>query len=110
MIGRIRARARQFLRVEDEFFYLRRALVELDNVDELKKLFGWSAEPVLDDPSIYQFESIEDINQRRVRDAECIGTIVRNTNPSVCLEIGTAEGRSAALMAINAPQARVYTV
>lgn len=98
------------LGVDDRFFYLRRAIAELDNVEELRKVFGWKLGPVLDDDSIYEFESIEDINQRRVRDAECIGTIVRNTNPSVCLEIGTAEGHTAALMAVNAPQATVHTV
>jgi predicted O-methyltransferase YrrM len=110
MLARIRRKARRFLGVDDEFAQLRRALCELDNVEELKKLFGWKLEPVLDDPTIHEFESIEDINLRRVRDAECIGTIVRNTSPSVCLDIGTAEGHSAALMAVNAPQARVFTV
>jgi hypothetical protein len=110
MLARIRTKTRNFLRVGDEFANLRRALVELDDVEELRKVFGWKLEPVLDDPSIHEFESIEDINQRRVRDAECIGTIVRNTNPSVCLDIGTAKGHSAALMAVNAPQAQVFTV
>jgi predicted O-methyltransferase YrrM len=110
MIPRIRRIARKMLGVDDEFFCLRRALTELDNVEELRKLFGWKLDPVLDDPSIYEFDSIEDINLRRVRDAECIGTIMRNSNPSICLEIGTAEGHTAALMAVNAPQARVFTV
>src|SRR5207237_2331800 len=64
----------------------------------------------LNDPSIHEFVSIEDLNCRRIRDAECIGTIVRNVAPSVCLDIGTGEGHSAALMALNAPQARIYTV
>jgi predicted O-methyltransferase YrrM len=106
----IRRSARRVLGVDDEFVHLRNALIELDNIEELKKVFGWKLEPVLDDSSIYEFESIQDINLRRVRDAECIGTIVRNTNPSVCLDIGTGKGNSAALMAVNAPQARVFTV
>jgi predicted O-methyltransferase YrrM len=96
--------------VEDELARLRLAVVELDNVEELKKVFGWKLDPVLDDDSIYEFDSLEDVNLRRVRDAECIGTIVRNVSPSVCVDIGTAEGHSAALMAVNAPQARVVTV
>jgi len=108
--ARIRRSARRLLDLDDEFIHLRTALTELDNVEELRKVFGWKLEPVLDDDSIYEFESIEDINLRRVRDAECIGTIVRNTSPSVCLDIGTAEGRSAALMAVNAPKSRVITV
>ena len=130
MIKRIRAKARRLLAVDVELANLRRsilgmeevlraggelarlnrAVIELEDIGELRKLFSWSAEPVLDDPSIYDFESIEDINSRRIRDAECIGTIVRNINPSVCLDIGTSTGHSAALMAVNAPQARIYTV
>ena len=109
MVARIIGKARRTLGLE-EFTHLRREVVELDDLDELKKVFGWQLDPVLDDPSIYEFESIEDINQRRVRDAECIGAVVRNTDPKVCLEIGTAEGHATALMAVNAPQARVYTV
>lgn len=110
MLKRVRFKARRFLEVEDELACLRAAVVELDDVDELKKLFGWKLEPILDDPSIHDFESIEDINRRRIHDAECLGTVVRNANPAVCLEIGTAEGHATALMAANAPQARIYTV
>jgi predicted O-methyltransferase YrrM len=107
---RIGRRVRGLLGIDDEFVNLRRFLTELDNVDELKKVFGWKLDPVLDDPAIHEFESIEDINLRRVRDAECIGAVVRNADPSVCLEIGTAEGHATALMAVNAPQARIHTV
>ena len=110
MLARIRTKARRFLGVEDEFAHLRGAVIELDNVEELRKVFGWKLEPVLDDPSIYEFESLVDVNLRRVRDAECIGTVVRNAAPSVCLDIGTAKGHSAALIAVNAPRARVFTV
>jgi predicted O-methyltransferase YrrM len=95
---------------EDDLAHLRRAVIELENFEELKKIFGWHLDPVLDDPSIYEFASIEDINERRLRDAEAIGTVVRNTNPAVCLEIGTAEGHTAALMAVNAPHAKIFTV
>ena len=55
-------------------------------------------------------KSLYDINERRVRDAEVIGTVVRNTNPAVCLDIGTEEGRSAALISVNAPQSHIYTI
>src|SRR3712207_6748767 len=109
LVTRVIGKARRTLGLE-EFINLRRWVVELDDVGELKKIFGWRDDPVLDDPAIHEFASLEDVNGRRVRDAECIGTIVRNTNPSVCLEIGTAEGHTTALMAVNAPQARVYTV
>lgn len=94
----------------DEFPNLGSALMELNDVEELKKLFGWKGKPVLNDPQIYGFEDVEDLNERRVRDAEVLGTVMRNANPRVCLEIGTAEGHSTALMAENAPEAKIFTV
>jgi predicted O-methyltransferase YrrM len=100
---------RRFLEL-DKFAHLQRAVIELNDVKELKKLFGWQLEPILDDPTIYDFGYIEDVNQRRIRDAECLGTVIRNANPVICLDIGTSTGHSAALMAVNAPQAQVYTI
>jgi hypothetical protein len=84
--------------------------VELNNQKELKKVFNWSLDPVLDDDDIYKYEHAEDLNERRIRDAESVGTVVRNINPSTCLDIGTSTGHSAAMMALNAPQAQIYTV
>jgi len=92
------------------FSHLQHAVIELNDVGELSKVFDWQLTPILDDPSIYDFDYMEDVNQRRIRDAECLGTVVRNANPAVCLDIGTGWGHSAALMAVNAPQAQVYTV
>lgn len=92
------------------FKHLNREVIELNDVAELRKVFGWKLEPILDDPSIHEFEYVEDVNRRRVRDAECLGTVVRNARPSVCVDIGTSTGHTAALMAVNAPDARIYTV
>src|SRR5258706_11949370 len=93
-----------------EYRHLQRVMFELDNVTELRKYFGWNEKPILNDDDIYKFEHEEDFNERRIRDAEAIATVIRNTNPSVCLDIGTADGNSAALMAENALQSQVYTV
>lgn len=109
LADRARARFRRFLGL-DEFFYLQRAVIALNDVGELRKVFGWQQEPILDDLSIYGFNYLEDANQRRVRDAECLGTVARNANPAVCLDIGTAAGHSAALVAVNAPTAQVFTI
>jgi predicted O-methyltransferase YrrM len=109
MIGKLRAPVRKWLGL-DEFVHLRSALIELNDVKELLKVFGWKIEPVLDNPVIYKFDYVEDVNQRRIRDAECLGTVVCNVNPSVCLDIGTSTGHSAALMAVNAPKANVFTI
>ncbi len=85
-------------------------MIELNNSLELCKVYGWKEEPLLEDQSIYQFDYVTDVNERRVRDAESIGTVIRNAVPRVCVDIGTAEGHSAALMAVNAPQAQIYTI
>jgi len=109
MIGRIKAKLRSFLEI-DNLFRLQHAVIELNDIGELRKVFGWQLAPVLDDPTIHSFDYLEDVNERRVRDAECLATVVRNANPAVCLDIGTSTGHSAALMAANAPQAQIYTV
>jgi len=94
----------------DVFPHLRRSLIELNNIQELKKVFGWSKDPILDRPDIHDFNYIEDVNERRVRDAETLATVMRNTNPSIALEIGTSTGLATTLMAVNAPGARIFTV
>jgi predicted O-methyltransferase YrrM len=84
--------------------------VELNNISELNKIFNWQNRPILDDPEILKFEYVLDINERRIRDAESIGTVLCNANTSVALEIGTADGHTTALMAENAPNAQIYTI
>jgi len=109
MKERLRRRLRRFLGVDD-FPYLRRRACMVTDYRELLRFFHWELEPILDDPAVYAYRTIEDLNQRRVHDAESLGAVVRNLRPSACLDIGTARGHSAALMALNAPQAAVYTV
>jgi predicted O-methyltransferase YrrM len=53
---------------------------------------------------------LEDVNERRIRDAESIGVVMANSNPHVALEIGTSTGHTTALMANNAPQATIHTM
>lgn len=94
----------------NRFPHLRRAVIELNDVQELKKIFRWDLDPVINDPTLLEFKYVEDVNDRRLRDAESLATVVHNSNPTVCLDIGTGLGHSAALMAVNAPRARVYTI
>jgi hypothetical protein len=107
---RIRSRLGKLLLRRNKFYYLNRAIIELNQASELRKVFGWKEDPLLDDQSIYEFDYVTDVNERRFRDAESIGTVVCNTRPKTCVDIGTAEGHSAALMAVNAPQAQIYTI
>ena len=107
-LKRVKSKLRRLMGME--FPRLESAIVELNNGDELRKVFRWNLEPVLDDPSIHDFEFVLDVNQRRIRDAESLAAVVRNTKPAVCLDIGTSTGHSAALMSINAPDSKVFTL
>jgi len=92
------------------YFNLQRNLIQLNNVGELKKVFGWREDPILDRPDMYDFDYVEDVNERRIRDAESLATVMQNTNPKAALEIGTANGMATVLMSVNAPESKIYTV
>lgn len=89
---------------------LDRHLIEVRDVGELKKLFGWSLDPIITDPSISQFDNVCDLNERRLHDALVLGVACRNVGHGTFLEIGTSKGHGTALMAENAPEATIYTV
>ncbi|MDO8445560.1 MAG: class I SAM-dependent methyltransferase [Deltaproteobacteria bacterium] len=95
---------------KDDFPNLDRSVIELNNCQELKKVFGWKTDPILDRPDIYNFDYIEDVNERRICDAESLATVMRNAKPKIALEIGTASGMATVLMSVNAPESRIYTV
>jgi hypothetical protein len=92
------------------FQNLNQAVITLNNYGELKKVFGWKEDPILDRPDIYDFDYVEDVNERRIRDAESIAVIIRNCKPKLALEIGTSTGLATLLMAVNAPESKIYTV
>lgn len=93
-----------------DFLHLRRNVIEVNNIAELKKIFRWELDPIIDDPIFQKFEYVEDLNERRLRDAEILGCVCRNINKGNMLEIGTSIGHGTALMAMNAPNACIYTV
>lgn len=95
---------------EDEFPNLQHSVIELNNFQELKKVFGWKEDPILDRPDIYDFKYVEDVNERRIRDAESLATVMRNVNPKNALEIGTSNGMGTVLMSVNAPNSKIFTV
>lgn len=89
---------------------LRSCVLEVRNLECLKTALGWTSDPDLDFEHLHRFEFLEDLNQRRLRDAEVIGAACANGDPRILLEIGTCQGHTTALMARNAPQSTVYTV
>jgi predicted O-methyltransferase YrrM len=94
----------------DSFTHLQSVVIPLNSVGELRKVYGWQQMPILDLPSIHDFCYVEDVNERRIRDAETLATVARNADPKVCVDIGTAFGYSAALIACNAPEAHIFTI
>lgn len=89
---------------------LKRSLVELNHIDDLRKNFNWIENFDIDEPFVKEMDGPLDANERRIRDAEVLASIARNVKPRACLEIGTAAGFSTTLIAKNAPQSRVYTL
>ncbi len=92
------------------FSMLESSVIEINNVEELKKIFGWKNAPILNDSILNEFDYLEDVNERRIRDAESIAVVMANSNPNIALEIGTSTGHTTALMATNAPQATIHTM
>src|SRR6218665_2206369 len=86
---------------------LARQVLPLNNYHELMKVYGWVKDPIIDHEQTSLFEYPEDINQRRLRDAESIMTVCRNLAAGTFLEIGTAQGVTTAGMATNAPEATI---
>jgi predicted O-methyltransferase YrrM len=92
------------------FAHLDANVLQIRNIAYLKKALQWSNDPLLEGDYLHEFTYLEDLNDRRLRDAEVLGGACCNGNPKVILEIGTSHGRTTALMAQNAPGGTVYTV
>lgn len=97
-------------RTIDPFPHLQREVIELDDISELMKIFGWTTDGLLDRPDINDFDYVEDSNSRRLRDAESLSTVIANLKPKIALEIGTSNGMGTALMAVNSPLSKIYTI
>lgn len=89
---------------------LKANVLEVRNLSYLKKAMGWINNPILEGGYLHDFQYLEDLNGRRLRDAEVIGSACCNDDPKILLEIGTSHGKTTALMAQNAPSGIVYTV
>lgn len=110
-LNRIKYYLKRALFWREEFYYLQRRVIYANNLNELKKVFGWRLDPILDRDDLDDFRyPLLDINERRRRDAEALGLVMRNVHAATALEIGTAAGRGTALMAVNAPETRIFTV
>lgn len=92
------------------YHFLEANVLEVRSLAMFQRAMGWTRELDLDFDHLREFQFLEDLNDRRLRDAEVIASACCNGAPKIILEIGTAGGHSTAVMARNAPQATVYTV
>lgn len=92
------------------FSQVRKNVLSVNSIDEVKKAYGWKLSGELSREDINDFDFLEDLNQRRIRDAEVLSTAMRNINGKAALEIGTSTGMATALMAYNAPLSKIYTI
>lgn len=95
---------------DESLYYLRKNVLVVRNFKCLQLAMNWDKLPILDENYLYDFEYLEDLNERRLRDAEVIGSTCCNTNPKIILEIGTGTGRTTVLMSKNVPNATIFTV
>lgn len=85
-------------------------VIEVNNIEEIKKNFGWTETPRIEREGIHDYQYVEDINERRIRDAEVLGAVVANINRKTILEIGTSTGVTTVYLAKNAPKSHVFTI
>jgi len=74
------------------------------------RAFNFDKEPILARDDIYNFEYWEDLNERRIRDAEVLATVCANSKGKAILEIGTSDGNGTVLIAKNSPSSTIYTI
>jgi hypothetical protein len=103
----IRRRLRPWL---DPWHHLDRNVREVRSFEHFKAALGWTRDPKLSGDHFFAVRGLEDLNDRRLRDAEVVGGACANEARWIALEIGTAHGFTTVLMAENAPDATVYTV
>jgi len=85
-------------------------VLEVRSLEHLSTALGWSRKPLVEGEHFYAYQYLEDLNNRRLRDAEVIAAACCNDGHRIVVEIGTAHGKTTALMAKNAPDAKIYTV
>jgi hypothetical protein len=107
LAGRLRTRIR---RVTDPWHHLEANVLEVRSFPHLQRALGWTRDPILDAKHLDVYLGLNDLNDRRLRDAEVIAGACANEARKFALEIGTGHGSTTALMAENAPHATVYTV
>lgn len=103
-------RNRRENRRESDLTLVKCNTLEVRDLPSLQLAMGWRRTPRLSAPHLHRFEGVEDLNQRRLHDAEVVLSACCNGQPRSILEIGTGSGEMTALMAQHAPHACIRTV
>lgn len=82
----------------------------LDNLENLIDFYKFKNDFKIIEDDLDEVRFIEDINNRRRLDAEVLSLVAANCENGKFLDIGTHLGRSAARMAYNSPNSKIYTV
>lgn len=106
---KLRSKMKNFLNIND-FKNIFKNLSTFNTVEDFRRYMKWKEKPQLLEVETEERDLLVDINNRRLIDAEIISYICKNMLPRNCLEIGTSYGVTTARMAVNAPQAKIYTV
>lgn len=108
-VAMLRNRIRMAL-CPDEFGNIHSHLSTFNTVADFMRFMKWTEQPIMLQEHMEERGLITDINDRRRIDAAIISIVSKNAHPTNCLEIGTSLGVSTARMAVNAPQATIFTV
>ncbi len=91
--------------------FVKKNTLVVRNFNYLMQAMKWGGKPVLDYPHLNNFNYLEDLNERRKRDAEVILGACLNENPEIILEIGTSYGQMTYMMSRNVGEnTKIYTV
>ncbi len=93
-----------------EFTMLDHMVVEVENIHEMSKLLDWDNDPLVGPSVLDDLDSREELDLRRLHDAELVSGVMANLGKANALEIGTSEGRTTALMAESARTSTIYTM
>jgi hypothetical protein len=89
--------------------YLSPYYFEFENIIEFRTFFGFDEDPLLEEVGTQEIK-LTDINSRSFIDKMVIASIVKNIQPKVSVEIGTAFGETTLLMYNNCKSSTIYTV
>ena len=95
---------------EASYDHVQRNTLTVKNLEHLFKAMKWTKKPLIEGDYLFDFDYLEDLNDRRIKDAEVVNSACANNNTKIALEIGTSSGRMTTLMAQNAPDATIYTI